>query len=185
MDSSIYFFKLTFMKWKCSKCAQNVIFHAILANFGTIRSTQRPLTLQIKSTFTGSYYPKSLHKLLLPENGFNSIFFDAKMFKKCPNVIFHAFLANFGNIWPTQKPLILTKSTFCGSYSPLSLHKLLLPENGFNSIFFEAKMFEKCPKCHISCNFGQFWDHMTHSKAPYTTNEVRYMAHILPKYSIK
>ena len=26
---------------------------------------------------------------------------------------------------------------------------------------------------------------MTHSKAPYTTNEVRYMAHILSKYSIK
>ena len=73
---------------------------------------------------------------------------------------------------PLKGPLQYQESTFKGSYSPKSLHKLVLPENGFISIFFEAKMFEKCPKCHISCNFDQFWDHMTHSKAPYATTEV-------------
>ena len=28
---------LSFLKWECSKSDQNVIFHAILANYGTIR----------------------------------------------------------------------------------------------------------------------------------------------------
>ena len=73
---------------------------------------------------------------------------------------------------PLKSPLHHQESSLNGSYSPKSLHKLVLPENGFISIFFEAKMFEKCPKCHISFNFGQFWDHVTHSQTPYTTKEV-------------
>ena len=68
-------------------------------------------------------------------------------------------------------PLHYQESTFKGSYSPKSLHKLVLPENKFIPTFFEVKMFEKFPKFHISCNFDQFWDHMTDSKAPYTTKE--------------
>ena len=47
---------------------------------------------------------------------------------------------------------------------PNSLHKLVLTENGYISIYFEVEMFDKCPKRRISCNFGQFWDHMTPSK---------------------
>ena len=45
-------------------------------------------------------------------------------------------------------------------------------------------MFEKSQKCHILCNFDQFWDHMTHSKAPYSTKKVHLWADILPKASI-
>ena len=78
-----------------------------------------------------------------------------------------------GQYVPLRGPLQYQKSTFKRSYSPKSLHKLVLPENGFISIFLEVKMFKKCPKCHISCNLDQFWENMTQSKAPYTTNEER------------
>ena len=86
---------------------------------------------------------------------------------------------------PLKSPLNYQQSTLQGSYSPKILQKIVLPENRFISIFFGVKMPKKYQKCNIPCNFDQFWDHMTHSKAPYTTNEVRYMAHILSKYSIK
>ena len=202
------------------------VYLAILAYFGTPYPTQKPHYQE--STFTGSHSPKSLSKLVLQENGFISIFLKRNCLKNAQNVIFHAFLANFGTMWPTQKsftlptkyfkwliisqkspkisttrklihfylfwsesvwkvpkmsyflqfwptqkPLTLPKSTFTCSYSTKSLHELVLPENGFISILFEAKMFGKCPKCLISCYFGQFfWDHITHSRAPYTINKV-------------
>ena len=60
-----------------------------------------------------------------------------------------------------------------GSYSPKSVQKYVVPETAFVSYFFELEITENCQNCHISCNFDQFWDHMTHSKALYTTNEVR------------
>ena len=86
---------------------------------------------------------------------------------------FMQFWPIFGPYYPLKNPLHYQRSSLKGSYSPKILHKIVLPENGFISIFFEVKIIKKCPKCHISCNFDQFWDHMTHSKAPYTTNEVR------------
>ena len=95
-------------------------------------------------------------------------------------------MTNFGTIWPPIKPPIppnYQQSTLNDSNSLKSLHKSVLLETGFISILFEAKMLENCPKCHISCNFCQFWDHMTHSKTPYTTKKVHCRALILPKYS--
>ena len=93
--------------------------------------------------------------------------------------------------WPISGPYDPLKSTLHhqqsmlnGSYSPKRLYKLVLPENGFTSIFFELKMFKKCPKCHISCNSAQFLEHITHSKASYSTKRVLLRAHILPKLSI-
>ena len=85
---------------------------------------------------------------------------------------------------PLKSPLHHQQSTLNGSYSLKSLHKLVLSENGFISIIFEVKMFKNSPKCPISYNFDQFWDHMTHSKAPYTTKKVLLRAHILSKVSI-
>ena len=43
-----------------------------------------------QSTFDGSYSTKSLHKLVLPENGFISIFVNQKCSKSAQIVIFHA-----------------------------------------------------------------------------------------------
>ena len=139
-----------------------------------------------RSTLNGSYSPKILHKIVLPGNGFISIFFRSENVRKVPKMSY--FMQSrpiLGTYDPLKSPLHYQQSTLQDSYSPKILHKIALPENGFISIFFGVKMLEKCPKCHISCHFGQFLNHMTHSKAPNTTNEVHYMAHILSKYSMK
>ena len=65
------------------------------------------------------------------------------------------------------------QSTLNGSYSPKILHKIVLPENGFISIFFGVKMFKNAQNVIFNANIGQFWDPMTHSKVPNTTNKVR------------
>ena len=65
-----------------------------------------------ESTFRGSYSPKSLHKLVLPENGFISILFEAKMFENAQKVIYHAILANLGPYDPLKGPLHYQQSTF-------------------------------------------------------------------------
>ena len=74
-----------------------VLYLAILAYFRTPTPPKSPLHYQ-ESTFKGSYSPKSLFKLVLLENGFISILFEAKMFENAQNVIFSAFLADFGTI---------------------------------------------------------------------------------------
>ena len=99
---------LTFMKWKCSKSAQNVIFHAILANYGTIWPTQRPLTLPRKY-FWGPIVSQKSPYFSTTRNLIHSYLFEVKMFKSAQNVIFHAILASFGTIWPTQRPLTLQR----------------------------------------------------------------------------
>ena len=134
-----------------------------------------PLYYQ-RSTLNGSYSPKILHQILheilRPENGFFSIFFEVKMTEKYQMSYFMQIWPILGPYDPLKSPLYYRRSTLNGSCSPKILHKIVLPEIGFNPIFFEVKMTEKCQKCHISCKFDQFWDHMTHSKAPYTTDEV-------------
>ena len=102
------------------------------------------------SMLKGSYSPKILQKIVLPEIGFISIFFKWKWSKSAQNVIFHAILTNFGTIWPTQKPLTLPKSTLNGSYSPKILQKNSTTKNGFISIFFQVKMIKKVPKMSYS-----------------------------------
>ena len=120
----------------------------------------------------GSYSPKSLHKFILPENLSTSNFREVEIKEICSKVVYQVILAIMGPYDPLKSPLHDQQSTLQGSYSPKILHSIVLPVNGFISIFFEVKMFEKCPKCHISCNFGQFWGHMTHSKTPYTNKKV-------------
>ena len=93
-------------------------------------------------------------------------FLKRKYLKSTQMSHFVQFWPILGPYDPLKSPLHHQQSTLNGSYSPKSLHKLVLPENGFISIFFEAKMFKKCPKCHISCNFGQFWDHNDPLKSP-------------------
>ena len=62
---------------------------------------------------------------------------------------FMQFKPILGPYYPLKSPLHYQQSTLQGSYSPKILHKIVLPENGFISIFSEVKMFEKCQKCHI------------------------------------
>ena len=75
-----------------------------------------------------------------------------------------------------RKGLILVNccgDTHCICFISIAPYTTInLPVTVCVSYFFEVEMTENCQKCHISCNFDQFWDHVTHSKTPYTTNEV-------------
>ena len=103
---------LSFLKWKCSKSAQNVIFHAILANFEPY-DPLRGLLQDQQSTFKGSYSPKSLHKLVLPENGFISIIFEVKMLLRSPKVdVGGQNLQNFDLKRPIKFRKVLQTSQF-------------------------------------------------------------------------
>ena len=124
-----------------------------------------------QSILNGSYSPKSLHKLVLTENVFIFIFYDVKVYQMFLKVVYRVILTNFRTLSPTQKPLILPRKNVKGLIFSQILYKIVLPEKRVISIVFGVKMTEKCPKYHISCNFGQFWDHMTHSKASYTTKK--------------
>ena len=67
----------------------------------------------------------------------------------------------------------------------LSTHFLFISQQSF---FLDKKKQSgnvwKVPKNWISDNFEQFWEHLTYSNTPYSTNTVHFRAHILPKVSI-
>ena len=127
---------LSFLKQKCSKSAQNVIFHPILAHFGTIWPTQKSLTLPTKYVKWLIFYQKS------PEIGttwkwIHFYLFWSKNVQKVP------IMSYFMQFWPILGPydplkgfLHYQESNFKGSYSLNSLHKLVLKENVSNSAFF-------------------------------------------------
>ena len=155
-------------------------FWPILGPYYPLRG---PLQCQ-QSTFKGSYSLKSLYKLVLPENGFISIFLTWKCSKSAKMTYFMQFWPIFRPHDPFKSHLHYQRSRLKGLYSLKIIDKIVLPENEFISIFLKWKCSKKCPKCHISCNFGPFWDHITHSEAPYSTKKVLLRAHILPKVSI-
>ena len=95
---------LSFLKWKYSESAQNVIFHAILANFEPYDPLRGPLQDQ-QSTFKGSYSPKSLHKFILPENLSTSNFREVEMKEIRPKVVYQVILAIMGPYDPLKSPL--------------------------------------------------------------------------------
>ena len=166
---------------KVPKMSKFMQFWPILGLYDPVKG---PFHYQ-RSMLKGSYSPKSLHKFILPENLSTSKFREVEIKEICPKVVYQVILSIMGPYDLLKSPLHYQESNFTCSYSPKSLSKLVLLENGFISTLFEAKMFKKCPKCHILCSFGQYWDHVTHSEAPYSTNKVHLRAHILPKYSIK
>ena len=54
-----------------------------------------------------------------------------------------------GQYFPLKGPLHYQESTFKGSYSLKSLHKLVLQENVSNSVFFELKVHLQCLKVGV------------------------------------
>ena len=107
-------------------------FWPILGPYDPLKSTLH----HQQSMLNGSYSPKILYKLVLLENGFISNFLKRKYSKSAQNVIFHAILGPYD---PLKSPLHYQQSTLNGSCSPKSLHELVLPENGFISIFLKQK----------------------------------------------
>ena len=76
---------LVYVKWKCTKCTQKLYIYPFWPIFGPSDPLKGPLHYY-QSTFYGSYSPKSLHKLVLPENGFISIFSEVKILLGSPKV---------------------------------------------------------------------------------------------------
>ena len=63
-----------------------------------------------------------------------------------PNVIYLVYLP-LDLLTNTKLHIILLPTKYIwGSYSPESLHKLVLPENVTISNFYEVEMYKKCPK---------------------------------------
>ena len=118
-------------------------FWSILGLYDPLKG---PLHYQ-RTTLKVSHSPESLHKIVLPEYGLISIFFEVKMTEKCQNVIKNAILDNFGTIYdPFKGPFHYQRSTLKSSFSPKSLHKFILPENLSTSNFREVEIKEICPK---------------------------------------
>ena len=113
-----------------------------------------PLHYQ-QSTLKVTYSPKILHKIVLPENWFISSFFEVKMIKKCPNVIYHAILTNFGTIWPIQRSLPYQQCMLNGSCSHKILHKIVLPANQKMYSFLSFLKW-KCSKSAENVMFHAF-----------------------------
>ena len=107
-----------------------------------------------------------------------------KCSKSAQNVMFNAILTYFWTIWPTQKSLTLPKEYVKGIILSQNTPWNITTRKLIHFYLFEVKMFEKCPKCNILCSFGPFWDHVTHSEAPYSTNKKHLRVQILPKVSI-
>ena len=126
----------SFFEVKMIKSAQNVIFHANLTNFGTIWPTQRPLTIPTK------YVNRFIFSQNTPKNSTTRKWIHLYPFwresvRKVPKMsYFMHFWPIFGPYEPLKGPLQYQKSPFNGWYSPKSLQKLVLPENGFISLFF-------------------------------------------------
>ena len=102
--------------------------------FGHSDSLKRPIYYE-SSTFRGSYSPKSLQKIVLPENVFKVIFYEVELLLKCPKIVCIVILSYFGHSDSLKSPTYYESSTLRGSYSPKSLHKFVLPENVFKNIF--------------------------------------------------
>ena len=133
---------LTFMTWECSKSAYKSYFLKFWPILGPYDPLKSPVHYQ-ESMLISSYSPKSLLKLVLPANGVISISLKRKCSKRPKMSYFMQFQPFFGPYDPLKSPLLYQRSTLTGSYNPKILHKLVLPENGFISFFFEVKIFQK------------------------------------------
>ena len=124
------------------------VYLVILSNFEPSDPLKSPIYQQ-RSTPKCPYSPKSLHKFVLPENVFKTKFFEVKVHWKCPKPVYLVILSNFEPSDPLKSPIYQQKSTPKGPYSPKSLHKFVLPENVFKTIFFNVETLLKCPKVRV------------------------------------
>ena len=96
--------------------------------------------------FKGSNSPKSLCKSVLPEIVFIFNFYDVEVYKIFLKVVYRVICSISRPFHSLKSPLYYQGSKFKCSYSPKSLHRLVLPEN---VIFFNLygvgmyKMFLK------------------------------------------
>ena len=73
--------------------------------------------------------------------------------------MFMQFWPILGLYDPVKGPLHYQQSTLKGPYSPKSLHKFILSENGFTFIFFEVKMLLGSPKVDAGggAKYSKLW----------------------------
>ena len=119
----------------------------IFANFQPPNPLKSPLYNQ-QSTLKGSYFPKSFHKLVLPETVFISHFLGIELYKVCQKVVHYAILAYF---------------------QPLNLAKSFYKTNEVQLIYlFPAFVLLNCTKSALKsyiCSFKPILGPLTHSKA--------------------
>ena len=99
--------------------------------------------------------PKSLLKLVLPENVSKSAFYTVILGENGPKVAKLANLTQILSFRPLIMPQIYKWGMLEGLDSPKSLHKLVLPENVSKSAFFTVILGEKGPKVAKQVNLTQ------------------------------
>ena len=77
--------------------------------FGPSEPLKSPVYYQ-RSIFRDSYFPKSLHKILLPENVLKAIFCEVEMLLKCTKVVYMVILSCFGHADSLKSPIYYQRS---------------------------------------------------------------------------
>ena len=72
-------------------------------------SLKSPVNYQ-RSIFRDSYFPKSLHKILLPENVLKAIICEVEMLLKCTKVVYMVILSCFGHADSLKSPIYYQRS---------------------------------------------------------------------------
>ena len=142
----------TSLKWKCSKKCP---ICNILCGFGRIwdhmTHSEDPYSTN-KVHLRVHILPKvSINCYYQKKNSFIS-FWSENVWEVPKMSYFMQFWPIFGPYYPLKNPLHYQRSSLKGSYSPKILHKIVLPENGFISIFLKWK----CSKSAQNVNFMQF-----------------------------
>ena len=134
---------LSFLKRKCSKSSQNVIFHAILANFGTIWPTQKHLALPTKYVKWLILSQKSLW-ISTTRKWIHFYLFWSEKVRNVPKMTyFMQFWPILGPYDPLIGPLHYQRSILNGSYFTKILHTLISLIIGGVTLAFWPKKCEK------------------------------------------
>ena len=125
-------------------------FWPILEQYDPIKS---PFYYQ-QSTLNGSYSPKILHKIVLPENGFISIIFEVKMAGKCQKCHISCYFDQFWDNMTHLKLLNLPKKYFKGLIFSRNTPWNITTRKCIHFHLFWSENDRKVPKMSY---FMQFW----------------------------
>ena len=154
--------------------------------FSTILRFSDPLRSPIYyqyCIFNGSYYLKSLHKLVQPENVLNTLIFEVKIYIMCPKceIIGHFQLFS-DHLTPSTKAQYITNKVHSGAH--------IVPIVSTNQYYQKIcsllalmyfKKIQKVLNNRISGHFKQFWALLPHLKTTMYYQQITFKGSNSPK----